>query len=70
MRSCSERKDFSAADSEEALRETLMSTMEPEAISGGSRMEGNSIYGKPLASYQLPLTGGRREVRTRVSQAH
>jgi hypothetical protein len=34
---------FWAADSEERLRETVMSTMEPEEMSGGSRMDGNSI---------------------------
>lgn len=35
---------FWAADSEERLRETVISTMEPEDMSGGRRMDGNSIY--------------------------
>ena len=38
-----EAKDFCAADSEDWLRETVMSTMEPEVIEGGRRIEGNSI---------------------------
>ena len=38
-----EVKDFWAACSEAVLRATLMSTMEPEVIEGGRRMEGNSI---------------------------
>ena len=33
-----------AADSEAWLRETVMSTMLPEEMEGGSRMEGNSIW--------------------------
>ena len=31
-------------DSEVRLRDTVMSTMEPEEMSAGRRMEGNSIY--------------------------
>jgi hypothetical protein len=36
-------KAFWAADSDERLRETVMSTMEPEDMSGGRRIDGNSI---------------------------
>lgn len=36
-------KAFWAADSEERFRETVISTMEPEDMSGGRRMDGNSI---------------------------
>ena len=36
-------KDFCMADSEDWFRETVMSTMEPEVIEGGRRIEGNSI---------------------------
>lgn len=36
-------KDFWEEASEVVLRETVMSTMEPEVIDGGRRMEGNSI---------------------------
>lgn len=36
-------KEWVALSSEEALRETVMSTMEPEVMEGGRRMEGNSI---------------------------
>lgn len=35
--------DFWVVDSEVRLRETVMSTMEPEVMSDGSRIEGNSI---------------------------
>jgi hypothetical protein len=38
------RKEREAADSEAALRPTVMSTMLPEEISGGRRMDGNSIW--------------------------
>lgn len=31
--------------SESKLRETVMSTMEPEEMLGGRRMDGNSIWG-------------------------
>jgi hypothetical protein len=36
-------KERSAAASEFLLRETLISTMDPDAMSGGRRIEGNSI---------------------------
>ena len=36
-------KDFWELVSEERLRETVMSTMEPDVMEGGRRMEGNSI---------------------------
>jgi hypothetical protein len=36
-------KRVSALDSEAWLRATVMSTMDPEAMFGGRRMEGNSI---------------------------
>jgi hypothetical protein len=36
-------KDFWAEVSEAWLRETVMSTIEPEEMSAGRRMEGNSI---------------------------
>ena len=36
-------KDFWEVISEVVLRATVMSTMEPEVIEGGRRMEGNSI---------------------------
>lgn len=42
--SWSAEKRDSAADSDLVLRATVMSTMEPEAMLGGRRMEGNSIY--------------------------
>lgn len=42
--SCRSRNARSAAASEDLLRETLMSTMEPERMSGGRRIEGNSIW--------------------------
>jgi hypothetical protein len=42
--SWSSLKERSAAASEFLLRVTLMSTMEPEAMSGGRRIEGNSIW--------------------------
>lgn len=44
MRSCSARKSCSALASEAVLRETVMSTIEPDSMSGGRRIEGNSIY--------------------------
>lgn len=37
------RKEAREAASEEWLRETVMSTMLPEEMEGGRRMEGNSI---------------------------
>lgn len=37
-------KAFWAVFSEEWFRATVMSTMDPEEISGGNRMLGNSIY--------------------------
>jgi hypothetical protein len=37
------------------LRETLMSTMEPEAMSGGRRIEGNSICSQQMVlAVRLP----------------
>ena len=36
-------KDFCAADSEDWFRETVISTMEPDVMEGGRRIEGNSI---------------------------
>lgn len=39
-----EAKDFWDADSEDWLRETVISTMEPEVMEGGRSMEGNSIW--------------------------
>lgn len=44
MRSWSSRKAFSVLPSELRLRETVMSTMLPEEMLGGRRMEGNSIW--------------------------
>ena len=43
MDSWSEAKADWAAASEAWLRETVMSTIEPEDIEGGRRIEGNSI---------------------------
>lgn len=43
MRSCRAANRLSAADSAASLRATVMSTMEPEAMLGGRRIEGNSI---------------------------
>jgi hypothetical protein len=43
MVDCKPWKAFFALVSEEWLRETVMSTMEPEEMSAGRRMEGNSI---------------------------
>jgi hypothetical protein len=43
MRDWRDWKAASAADSEAVLRETVMSTMLPEVMLGGRRMEGNSI---------------------------
>lgn len=43
IRSCSDENCLSASDSASWLRATVMSTMEPEAMLGGRRMEGNSI---------------------------
>lgn len=37
-------KVFWESVSEEVLRATVMSTMEPDVIDGGRRMEGNSIW--------------------------
>jgi hypothetical protein len=39
-----------ASDSDLWLRATVMSTMEPEEMSGGRRMEGNSICGRVRVS--------------------
>ena len=36
-------KDFCEAVSEDWFRETVMSTIDPEVIEGGRRIEGNSI---------------------------
>lgn len=44
----SEEKCDDARDSESKLRDTLMSTMEPVVMSGGRRMDGNSICGARL----------------------
>ena len=44
MFDCRAWKAFWAVDSEAWLRETVMSTMEPEEMSAGRRIEGNSIY--------------------------
>lgn len=38
------RKARSASSSEATLRATVTSTMEPEEMSGGRRMDGNSIW--------------------------
>lgn len=43
MELCSAAKDFWEAASEVVLRATVMSTILPEEIDGGRRMEGNSI---------------------------
>jgi hypothetical protein len=43
MLDCSEWKAAAAFDSDLRLRATVMSTMLPEEMSGGRRMEGNSI---------------------------
>ena len=40
---CREAKDFCEVDSEDWLRETVISTIEPEVMEGGRRIEGNSI---------------------------
>jgi hypothetical protein len=42
-------KVFCAMASVVWLRETVMSTMEPEDMSGGRRMEGNSIFGRGVS---------------------
>ena len=44
MEFCKAAKDFCEAASEAVLRATVMSTMLPEEIEGGRRMEGNSIW--------------------------
>jgi hypothetical protein len=43
MEFCSSSNAFCAAFSDVRLRETAMSTMEPEEMEGGRSMEGNSI---------------------------
>jgi len=43
MVDCSEWKAAAESDSFSALRATVMSTMLPEDMSGGRRIEGNSI---------------------------
>lgn len=40
-------KAFREMASESVLRETVMSTMEPEVMEGGRRIEGNSIWVEP-----------------------
>ena len=47
--SCNARKERSVAASEVLLRATVMSTIEPDEMSGGRRMEGNSIWTAELA---------------------
>ena len=44
MVDCSAEKDFCVDASVERLRDTVMSTMDPEVMSEGSRIDGNSIY--------------------------
>ena len=39
-----EANDFWEADSEDWFRETVISTMEPDVMEGGRRIEGNSIW--------------------------
>ena len=43
MESCSESKADWAVDSDPRLRETVISTIEPDEISGGRSIDGNSI---------------------------
>lgn len=44
MEDCRLEKAFCALASDEVLRATVISTMLPDDIEGGRRMEGNSIY--------------------------
>ena len=44
IESCSAMKEACDFCSEAKLRETVISTMLPEDILGGRRMDGNSIY--------------------------
>ena len=46
MESCRAWKREAWRVSESKLRETVMSTMEPEEMFGGRRMDGNSIWGE------------------------
>lgn len=48
-------KAAAAAFSEAWLRETVISTIEPEEMSGGRSMDGNSIYMKEAVSDVLRL---------------
>ncbi len=51
-------KDFWEVASESMLRETVMSTIEPEVMDGGRRMEGNSIWGN-LCQYLCSFDEGK-----------
>ena len=44
MEFCNAEKDFCAEASEAVFRATVISTMLPEEIEGGRRMDGNSIW--------------------------
>lgn len=50
-------KAFCAAASDAVLRETVISTILPEEIEGGRRIDGNSIY--QLFSWSLKLSDTR-----------
>lgn len=66
--SCSAANRLSASASELWLRATVMSTMEPEAMLGGSRMDGNSICGRGHDhQHRKPWTRTRTE-GTRVAR--
>lgn len=55
--------------SESVLRETVMSTMEPEVMDGGRRMEGNSIWARlrQYTSALLALLGASVGLTRRLS---
>src|SRR5690348_11218910 len=58
------RNERSAAASLVAFWETAMSTMLPEEMLGGSRMDGNSIYSRVSAREAGAKASEEREMRT------
>lgn len=63
MRSCSARNLASAAASLEVFCETAMSTMLPEEMLGGRRMEGNSIWESQRGGSNSHMLAGLRHTR-------
>lgn len=57
MEVCRARKAACEVASESWLRETVMSTMLPEEMEGGRRIEGNSIWRRGLVGGRI---GGRK----------